>query len=283
MKQRQIIAWAANELEQAEVLEPLNDAVLLWLYCTDMDKKEYLMNQEKEYPYGIPENYRTCISRRCSREPLQYIVGFQNFMGYDFITEKNVLIPRFDTEILVEQMIDFIRKRYQKENVRILDMCCGTGCIGLSLKLFCGDSAEVLLCDISEDAVRITKKNAEKLNAHCRVIKSNLFESIEGRFDVIVSNPPYIKSSEIQALMPEVRDFEPILALDGRSDGLYFYRKITKEAELYFDEQGYLFFEIGYDQAYDVQQLLVDRGYTDVQIVKDLAGKNRVVYGTYTR
>ena len=203
-------------------------------------------------------------------------------MGYDFCTSKNVLIPRQDTEVLVETALNITK--HIDGSVDVLDMCCGTGCIGISYGLM-RPGSRVVLADISEDAINTTHKNIEKLcgdTDRFRVVSTDLFENVEGRFDLILSNPPYIKSGVIDTLMPEVRDNEPRLALDGMEDGLYFYRIIVSQARKYIKDEGYVVFEIGNDQAEDVQHLLVESGYDDVHVVRDLCRNDRVVYGRYS-
>ena len=199
-------------------------------------------------------------------------------MGYDFETAPDVLIPRFDTEVLVEQANRLIQDIHS-DKMSVLDMCCGSGCIGLSVALMNQD-IHIDLCDISDSAIALTKKNAKRLEvSDYTVIKSDLFDKIDKRYDMILSNPPYIESKVIDGLMPEVRDYEPRLALDGDADGLKFYRAIIENAESYLNEKGYILFEIGNHQAHDVQQLLVDKHFEDVRVVKDLAGNDRVVIG----
>jgi release factor glutamine methyltransferase len=197
----------------------------------------------------------------------------------EFKVSKNVLIPRYDTETLVETALSLAKK---KSDIEILDLCCGSGCIGITCGMIMPDS-QVTLVDISPDAIKLTKDNIEKLAGdeagRFKVLSSNLFEKIQDKFDFILSNPPYIKSEVIETLMPEVKDYEPRLALDGTEDGLYFYRAIVKDAEKYLKDDGYVVFEIGNDQTEDVQHLLVDAGYTDVCVKKDLCGNDRVVYG----
>lgn len=279
MKQYQLVEIGKTKLEAAGISEAGIDAELLWLFLSKQDKMNFILNRQEDVASEMADAYLDLIGKRASRMPLQYITGTQNFMGFDFLTAPGVLIPRFDTETLVEQAdkrIEKMMRNAENRNIRVLDMCCGSGCIGLSIALMNPD-VSVDLCDISEDALSLTKKNADALQAKCSIIKSDLFQNITGTYDLIVSNPPYIESAVIDSLMPEVKDFEPRLALDGDTDGLKFYRKITEDAENYLNENGYLLFEIGNHQAYDVQQLLVDNGFADICTVKDLCGNDRVV------
>ena len=238
----------------------------------------YIMNRQEDVTETIRSSYEAVIDKRSKRIPLQYITGIQCFMGYDFETAPDVLIPRFDTEVLVEQANRLIQGIHS-DKMSVLDMCCGSGCIGLSVALMNQD-IHIDLCDISDSAIALTTKNAKRLEvSDYTVIKSDLFDKIDKRYDMILSNPPYIESEVIDGLMPEVRDYEPRLALDGDTDGLKFYRAIIENAESYLNEKGYILFEIGNHQAHDVQQLLVDKHFEDVRVVKDLAENDRVVIG----
>ena len=199
-----------------------------------------------------------------------------------FTVNKNVLIPRQDTEVLVEEVM-----RHLHDGMRILDMCTGSGCILTSLLRYSNDCTGVG-ADISEEALRVARDNAEALlegngreRPKASFVRSDLFDGLDAddRFDVIVSNPPYIKTGDMDTLMPEVREHEPALALDGKEDGLFFYRRIIDGAKRFLSGGGMLFFEIGFDQGEDVRELMRQAGYTDIEIVKDFAGLDRVVFG----
>lgn len=278
MKLFQLLRNGSDRLKEAGILEPDIDAELLWNYISGMDKMQMLLNREQDVDSETESRFMQAIECRCTRKPLQYITGIQNFMGMDFLTAQEVLIPRQDTEVLVEQVLHILKQNVSGRTSQILDLCCGSGCIGLSIKAL-WDIAEVTLSDISDAAVSLTKKNADKHGLVCDIIQGDLFENITKQYDMIVSNPPYIESHVIDDLMPEVRVFEPRLALDGTADGLYFYRRIIKESEKFLKDEGYILFEIGNNQAFDVQQLLVDANYRDIHVVKDLSGNDRVVYG----
>jgi len=198
-------------------------------------------------------------------------------MGLTFGVNEHVLIPRQDTEILVEEVM-----RDLHDGVNILDMCTGSGCILLSLLHYSNDTTGVGV-DLSEEALKVAQANAERLGKESRVrfVQSNLFEALDEQFDIIVSNPPYIRTDVIEMLMPEVRDHDPRMALDGMADGLFFYRKIIDEAGNYLKRGGQLFFEIGHDQAQDVIALMREHGYKEIEVKKDYAGLDRVVYGTF--
>lgn len=209
-------------------------------------------------------------------------------MGLEFYVNRNVLIPRQDTEILVEEVM-----RHLHDGMRILDMCTGSGCILLSLLYYSNDCTG-LGVDISPEALETAVQNAKKLNAgkaaegkrelHVDFMQSNLFGDLKPEvYDFIVSNPPYIKSGVIDTLMPEVKDHEPHLALDGREDGLYFYREILEQAGNYLTRGGMLFFEIGHDQGQAVKELMKAAGYAEVEVMQDFAGLDRVVCGIWTQ
>ena len=207
------------------------------------------------------------------RVPLQYILGTQEFMGLTFMVNDNVLIPRQDTETLVEQVLKEL-----PEGGRFLDLCTGSGCIAISVKTM-APAAEVTASDVSKTAITVAKENARRLNTVIDWEVSDLFTAVTGTYDLIASNPPYIPTADIETLMPEVRDFEPHLALDGFEDGLHYYRKIVPEAMDYLKDGGALLVEIGCDQAEAVQRIFSEAGYDEIHIVKDLAGNDRVVKG----
>lgn len=243
------------------------------LICKTINKeKEYLIIHEKE---ELKDNevleIKANLKKYIEGEPIQYITGHQEFMGLDFFVNENVLIPQPDTEILVEETINI-----SKENYKILDLCTGSGAIATSLKYYL-KNVEVMASDISESALEVAKINADKNETKIEFIKSDLFENINGNFNIIVSNPPYIKTEIINNLSKEVQK-EPHLALDGGQDGLYFYRKIINEAGQYLEDDGYLLLEIGYDQKDEVIKLIEENGnYKEIYSKKDLAENDRIV------
>lgn len=279
MKIYELIKYGIDRLRDCNITEAETDAELLWLHVSKMDKMKLLLEKGQEAEKDLEQAYLSLIEKRARRIPLQYITGIAGFMGMDFHTAKDVLIPRMDTETLVIKALALIGA-CKTDFPKVLDMCCGSGCIGISIKKL-SDKCHVTLADISDAALELTKENAMVLGASCDVIKSNLFENINDRYDFIISNPPYIESDVIESLMPEVRDYEPRLALDGSGDGLVFYRRIICDAAKYLKDDGYVLFEIGNNQAEDVQHLLVDAGYDDIHVLKDLCGNDRVVYGHY--
>ena len=265
-----------EQLQKAGITDAELDARLLLEFICHTDRNALYAHGDQEIEDEKMQDFLQLIEKRAVHIPLQLLTGEQNFMGLDFLVNEHVLIPRQDTEILVEEIM-----RDLHDGIRILDMCTGSGCILLSLLHYSNDCSGVGV-DVSEDALVVARQNADRLAEKQAVfIQSDLFEKVEGSFDLIVSNPPYIRSQEIAGLMPEVREHEPHLALDGKDDGLHFYREIIKGAMPHLKRGGQLFFEIGYDQGEAVQALLAANGYTEIAVVKDYAGLDRVVYGTF--
>ena len=274
MQYQELYRMGKDRLTEAKIPEAELDARLLLEEVCGTDRNDLLVHGDKEIPPEQCDRYVEYIQRRQKREPLQQITGYQEFMGLRFKVTPDVLIPRQDTEILVEEVM-----RYLHDGMHLLDMCTGSGCILLSLLKYSND-CEGTGCDISEKALKVAEENAKELSLNASFVQSNLFENISGKYEFIVSNPPYIPTGVIPTLMEEVRDHEPVSALDGREDGLYFYREIVEKAGEYLYPGGMLFFEIGYDQAEKVSSLMQEAGYQEVTVCKDLAGLDRVVYGT---
>jgi len=273
MTLREALALGKDLLKKAEIEEYETDAWLLLegaVKCTRTDLvlrgNEPLMEEQEML-------YKDYLEKRVMRIPVQHILGVQWFCGLEFIVNSDVLCPRLDTEVLIEEALKHIRP-----GSTILDMCTGSGCIILTLLHFAKNCIGTA-ADLSEKALAVAKRNAEKLGKECEFIHSDLFENIDGKYDVIVSNPPYIATKEIEALEPEVRVHEPMMALDGKEDGLFFYRKIVSASVDYLNPDGWLLFEIGYDQGVAVSEMMKSSGYTEVRVIKDLAGLDRVVIG----
>ena len=265
-----------EQLQKAGITDAELDARLLLEFICHTDRNALYAHGDQEIEDEKMHDFLQLIEKRAAHIPLQHLTGEQNFMGLDFLVNEHVLIPRQDTEILVEEIM-----RDLHDGIRILDMCTGSGCILLSLLHYSNDCSGVGV-DVSEDALAVARQNADRLAEKQAVfIQSDLFEKVEGSFDLIVSNPPYIRSQEIAGLMPEVREHEPHLALDGKDDGLHFYREIIKGAMPHLKRGGQVFFVIGCDQGEAVQALLAANGYTEIAVVKDYAGLDRVVYGTF--
>lgn len=279
-------------LLEAGVPEAELDARLLLEYVCGTGRSDLLVHGYRTVCAGDQTAYENLLAGRRQRIPLQHLTGVQEFMGLEFEVNGSVLIPRQDTEILVEEVL-----RDVHDGMRILDMCTGSGCILISLLHYTND-CEGVGADISAEALAVAERNAGRLlrgsasggmpslsapedrQGMVSFIQGDLFENVEGKFDVIVSNPPYIRRDVIDTLMPEVRDHEPLQALDGGGDGLIFYRRITEACREHLFGGGMLYFEIGYDQGGAVRELMEQAGFTEIRVVKDYAGLDRVVCGT---
>lgn len=275
MQYKDLYEKGKKRLEGAGIEEAALDARLLLEHVCGTDRNTLLVHPDREVAAESCTLYEEFIEKRADRIPLQHITGEQSFMGLQFFVNEHVLIPRQDTEILTEEVL-----KHLHDGMHILDMCTGSGCILLSLLKYSNDCLGTG-ADISEEALAVARKNANRLEQQAVFIKSDLFKEIEGRFDIIVSNPPYIKTEVIPTLAKEVKEHDPMLALDGKEDGLFFYREIVSQAGGYLQRGGQLFFEIGCEQAKEVSKLLTDNGYKEVTVKKDYAGLDRVVYGVY--
>lgn len=294
MTRKQAYDYGVETLEAEGIMDADSDVRILLEDLCGIEREELILHGEKIISRTDTEKFMNAINRRLGHYPVQYITGKQEFMGLTFSVTPDVLIPRQDTEILVEEVLKELN-----DGSRILDMCTGSGCILLSL-LYYSNDCEGVGVDVSDAALQVAKDNAGRLElddtfdmlfipgmqgkkhidqSKIEFIESNLFNDVRGTFDIIVSNPPYIKSSVIPTLMEEVRDYEPMLALDGKEDGLYFYREIVKKSRDYLNGGGKLFFEIGYDQAQDVKSIMEEAGYKDVVVIQDYAHLDRVVWG----
>ena len=281
-------AWklGKDRLTEAQVPDADLDAWYLLEWCTGVNRSHYLAWPEEAISPEQEEQYRQTLNQRERRIPLQQITGEQEFMGLSFYVNEHVLIPRQDTETLVEEALKHLG---DVEKPEILDMCTGSGCILLSLLLERQDACGTGV-DVSPEALEVAKKNAGILKVENRAdfVESDLFSAPyfcekggkdSGKYDILISNPPYIATEEIETLMEEVRLHDPRKALDGMEDGLYFYRKITVEAGRYLKPSGWLLYEIGCTQGEAVSTMMKAAGFTGVQIIKDLPGLDRVVLG----
>lgn len=277
MNYREVLNMGIARLESAGIEGAKVDAKLLLQKAADLSSTELVIKAYDEVEKEKEEAYFAFLKKREKRIPLQYITGEAPFMNYVFKTNEKVLIPRFDTEILVDNAL----KNAPDQKISVLDMCCGTGCIGISFFLERkrkGISDSVTLVDISDDAIAVSKENSKLLGADVNIVKSDLYNEIKNEsFDMLLSNPPYIKSSEIETLLPEVKDYEPHLALDGKENGLYFYKRIIEGLKERLNDNGKVIFEIGCDQYEAVKGLLVDNSFRNIRVVKDLSGLDRVV------
>ncbi|SEA65500.1 release factor glutamine methyltransferase [Pseudobutyrivibrio sp. ACV-2] len=271
---RQALEYGVQILESENITDAKIDAWLLLSYVSELTRAQYFLKQNDQIDELILYKYKDVLLMRAKRTPLQHITGEQDFMGLTFWVNEHVLIPRQDTETLVEEALKVI-----PTGSHILDLCTGSGCVIISLAAR-GQGITGIGVDISEKAIEVARENAHRLVGQ-RVVfeKGDLWQPVTGKFNAIVSNPPYIPSAEVEKLETEVKDHEPRLALDGTEDGLFFYREITAHAAEYLNDGGWLLVEIGYDQGQAVHDLFVAGGFKDVEIIKDLPGKDRVVKG----
>ena len=240
---------------------------------------QMLVNPDASVSSEAENRYKEMLEKRRQHYPLQYILGYAHFMDYTFIVNEHVLIPRNDTEVLVETVDQLLNsKAFESRSVSLLDLCCGSGCIGISLKLY-HDNVNLALCDISKDALEVASRNLKKYQLDAALLESDLFTNVKEQYSIIVCNPPYIERDVIPTLMPEVKDYEPMQALDGGVSGLDFYQAILADVHQYLNRDGYLFFEIGYNQGQAVSGLMKNAGFCDVCVKKDYAGLDRIVYG----
>ncbi len=318
MTNKELLDTGISRLKEAGIEDAETDARILFEYITGMDRNAFLIHGGDEVSEGqslhgaepddentgtgsgkdgpgVSEAYDSLITERAGHRPVQYITGMADFMGLRFMVNENVLIPRFDTEFLVEEMM-----REVGDGSSVLDMCTGSGCILLSLMKY-KNGIKGTGADISRAALETAEKNEElifgssldkqsdgtKMNKPDEAVSvihekaewilSDMFENITGVYEYIVCNPPYIRSDVINTLMSEVKDHEPHAALDGDKDGLKYYRIIAEEAGTHLKRYGKLFLEIGYDEGETVPLLLEKGGFEDIQVIKDYSGNDRVV------
>lgn len=268
------VKWGQNKLEQSNIENPRLEAELLLAYIMGYNRGEIYLN----FPLSILQEqimaYQTIIEKRCGHYPWQYITGNQEFMSLQFSVTPDVLIPRQDTEILVEKVISLAK---MFKGPRIIDIGTGSGAIAISLAKYVPNSI-VYAVDVSKAALAVAEKNAHLNGVAINFLEGDMFTALdEEKFDIIVSNPPYISSNDIAELMPEVK-FEPLQALDGGKDGLWFYRQIVAESPKYLNQQGFVALEIGFEQAEDINNLLVNQGsYQEIKLYQDFGGRDRVI------
>lgn len=316
MTYREMLKHGETVLQEAGVVDYKLDAWYLFEAATGLSKQLYFMEMTTEATERIEAKYNRLLKRRSNREPLQYILGSQVFMGLDFEVNEHVLIPRQDTENLVEEVNKIIETMKaerasegdadandadKNQDIDILDMCTGSGCIIISLVAM-NEGVYGTAVDLSREAISVARRNAMNNSVTDRVefYVGDLFDGITEHkeqkvvraglsctkygparqtFDIIVSNPPYIPTAEIAKLMPEVGDFEPMMALDGDEDGLRFYRQIAADAPDFLKDGGYLIVEIGFDQGQDVRNIFLENNFADVRVIKDYQDNDRIVVG----
>lgn len=273
MTYREAVESGTKSLADAGVPDAALDAWYLLQMVCKIERSYYYVHGEEDITQDAQKEYEIAVQKRAEHIPLQYIIGEQEFMGLRFKVNSNVLIPRQDTETLVEQVLKVV-----KPGMKVLDLCTGSGCVLISV-LKNAPELTGMGSDISKTALLVAKENAKLHEVDAEWVRSDLFDNITETFDVIMANPPYIPTGEILSLMPEVRDFEPENALDGGADGLDFYRKIAGQVKDYLNPGGYVYMEIGYDQGEAVSELMRNAGFTEVEVIKDLARNDRVVKG----
>jgi len=267
---KELVNAARKTFKEHEIVDADVDAWYLLSHVFQISRTDYLLNQAKVADEARTIEFNQLVELRTKHIPLQHITGVQEFMGLEFEVTPDVLIPRQDTETLVEEVLKHC------DGKSILDMCTGSGCIIISIcKL--GNPSKAVGVDISDKALVVATKNAAKHKVELELIQSDLYDQVEGSFDVVISNPPYIPTDIIDELMPEVKNHEPFIALDGSKDGLYFYRKITVGLNQYLRRGGIVYYEIGHDQGDAVSQILSREGFVDIKVKKDLSGLDRVV------
>ncbi len=271
MTYREALNLGERILAERDIADAKTDAWLLLSAACRMERSFYYLHMEEEVPQDEFDEYEIALKKRAEHVPLQYIVGETEFMGLKFKVNSSVLIPRQDTETLVEEALKVVQP-----GMKVLDLCTGSGCIIISI-LHSVPGVDGCATDISKQALNVARENAKLNDVQVMFEQSDLFDRVAGVYDVIVSNPPYIASAEILKLMPEVQLFEPQEALDGKEDGLFFYREIASGAKDYLTSGGRLLLEIGYDQGGAVSSLLADAGFTEVRVIRDFARNDRVV------
>lgn len=286
MTVKDMLKYGEDSLKEVGVSEYAYDSRALLQFVLKCDMTYLIININEAIEDKVVDIYKGLLKKRCERYPLQYIIGETGFMSYTFKVNENVLIPRQDTECLVEEVVKLINI---EDNV--LDLCTGSGCIGISLFNIFRDgllnchkgNIDVTLSDISAKAIDLAKYNANLNNAKVSFVVGDLFEKLDSRkkYNVIISNPPYIPTKVIEGLENEVKTYEPYNALWGHDDGLYFYKRIINEARDYLHDCGYIAFEIGYDQALEIAALLKQANYDSISVKKDLAGLDRVIIGRF--
>lgn len=280
MTVQELLVQGYKELKEAQIESYMLDVQLILAHVLKTDKLSIILNRDKQVEAADAIEYKKLINLRKNSMPVKYITGRCEFMGLEFNIRQGVLIPRPDTEILVETVLRDVKEQ-GLEN--ICDVCCGSGAIGLSIAKLT-EKTKVELYDISDTAVELTQENAALLEVceKVEVVKSDLLQwafKKSKSFQVIVSNPPYIKEEEIPKLMKDVRDYEPHIALSGGKDGLDFYRRITEESVKLLEKGGLLAYEIGFDEGEAVRYILESYGFKDIECIKDLSGYDRVIKG----
>lgn len=278
MKVKEIITLGKKELEKSNIENPLFEAKSLFTNLLGKEEVYLITNLEDEILESELEKYKSAIKKRCEHMPFAYIVGFKEFMGLKYMVDENTLIPRPETEGIIEYILNMYN---MNSSLKILEIGVGSGCISVTLAKYL-KNAKIIGVDINELAIKKAEENALYHNVGDRVnfIKSDIYENIhDSNFDIIVSNPPYIASDIIETLEEDVKKYEPVIALDGGKDGMDFYKQIVINSKQYIKKGGEIIFEIGYDQGKKVKDLLQANEYKNVKVIKDLSWLDRIVVG----
>ncbi|RDY20685.1 peptide chain release factor N(5)-glutamine methyltransferase [Criibacterium bergeronii] len=283
MKIKDIYKYSLEKLNNDEEKFLLTEMIIA--YVLEKDRIYIKLNMDDEINNRQAEKIKGYVERLTNNEPIHYIIGKRDFMGMDFYVTQNVLIPRSDTEVLVTEAINALNqeKKYAKDTTTGLEIGAGSGIISISL-LKKIENLNMTAVDINCDAIRLTTKNAVELGVYPRlkVLKSDIYSKVNEKYDFIISNPPYIRTDEIQRLDPKIKNYEPLNALDGGESGIEFYDKIIRDAKAFLNKDGYLFLEIGYDQKDDVSNLFSKHNINvKLKVVKDLAGYDRVIIAKF--
>lgn len=274
MNIKEAIRYGVNELNKNNIDEANLKVKMLLSYVLRKSKEYFIIHSDEPLSLDDEIKFKEGINKINNSVPIQYVIKNQEFMGYEFYVDENVLIPQPDTEVLVEEVVKIAKEIKIESEISILDLCTGSGAIGISISKIL--DIKVSCSDISNKALEIVENNAISNNAKIEILESDLFENIQKKFDIIVSNPPYIETDVIKTLSKEVQN-EPLLALDGGQDGLDFYRRIIKDAKTFLRENGFLALEIGYNQRESVEKLLKDNNYKNIYSKKDLGGNDRII------
>lgn len=281
---KELLKQAVALIGDRKYSNPLLESILVLSHLLNVDKSYIYAYYDQTVEESIVDEFMELIKKRSTGYPIQYILKEKEFMGINFYVEEGVLIPRADTELLVEYVIEYIEDKFSNKNINLLDMGSGSGAISLSIGKYC-PQVQVYGVDIGDIPIRISNINKEKLDlSNVNFYQGDLFNpllemNLQEKFDIIVSNPPYICKPELEDLEPEVKDFEPYIALHGGKDGLEFYRRISKESKKYLTPKGLLVYEVGYKQSEDVKNIMIKEGFNSIQILKDIQGIDRVIYG----
>lgn len=281
---KELLKIGERRLSESGVADSAIDVRLLYCFMMKITRTQLIMQYQNYLQDSLCEEFFRLLDIRCSGTPVQHIIGTQEFMGFEFNVNDKVLIPRQDTETLVEKAIEIINEKGIKD---VLDLCAGSGAIGISLSKLC-KNVNVTCSDISSEAIVVAKENGKKLGCSNKIkfVFGDLYSPFKGkmknkRFDMIISNPPYIRSEVITTLQTEVKDHEPMMALDGGPDGLEFYKQIIAEAPGFLTKEGILIMEIGHNQMETVQGLLAEtEAFENIVGMQDLAGRDRIVMGS---